>query len=91
MLWLWHRPAATALIRPLAWDTPHASGVALKRQNDQKKKEKKSLYSLLKNHIEHSQEMPRTVLTMQQLLIPTLGVAFGGKNSLDGVPVWLSG
>ena len=29
-LWLWHRLAATALIRPLAWEPPHAEGVALK-------------------------------------------------------------
>ena len=29
---LWHRPAATALIEPLAWEPPYAEGVALKRQ-----------------------------------------------------------
>ena len=34
LLWLWHRPAATALIRPLAWEPPYATGVALKIQND---------------------------------------------------------
>jgi len=35
-LWLWRRPAATALIRPLAWEPPYAAGAALekaKRQN----------------------------------------------------------
>ena len=32
LLWLWHRPAATALIRPLAWEPPYVVGVALKRQ-----------------------------------------------------------
>ena len=32
LLWLWYRPAATALIQHLAWEPPHASGVALKRQ-----------------------------------------------------------
>ena len=32
LLWLWCRPAATALIRPLAWEPPYAMGVALKRQ-----------------------------------------------------------
>ena len=32
LLWLWRRPAATALIRPLAWEPPYALGVALKRQ-----------------------------------------------------------
>ena len=38
--WLWHRLAATALIRPLAWEPPHAGCVTLKRQKDQKKKKK---------------------------------------------------
>ena len=31
--WLWYRPAATALIRPLAWEPPCVSGAALKGQN----------------------------------------------------------
>ena len=35
---LWHRPAAIALIRPLAWELPYAAGVALK-----KKKKKESM------------------------------------------------
>ena len=26
-LWLWCRPAAAALIRPLAWEPPYAAGV----------------------------------------------------------------
>ena len=30
LLWLWCRPAATALIRSLAWELPYAGGVALK-------------------------------------------------------------
>ena len=32
LLWLWCRPAATALIHPLAWEPPYAVGVALRRQ-----------------------------------------------------------
>ena len=35
LLRLWRRPAAAALIRPLAWETPHAKSVALKRQKQQ--------------------------------------------------------
>ena len=31
LLWLWCRLAATAPIRPLAWEPPYASGVVLKR------------------------------------------------------------
>ena len=30
--WVWCRPAATAPIRPLAWDPPYTVGAALKRQ-----------------------------------------------------------
>ena len=32
LLWLWNRLAVTALIRPLAWEPPYVTGVALKRQ-----------------------------------------------------------
>ena len=38
LLWLWCRPAAVALIGPLAWEPPYATGAALKTQKDQKKK-----------------------------------------------------
>ena len=31
LLWLWYRPAATALIEPLALGPPYAVGVALKK------------------------------------------------------------
>ena len=31
LLWLWRRQAATAPIRPLAWELPYAAGVALRR------------------------------------------------------------
>ena len=34
LLWLWHRLAAIALTRPLAWEPPHAAGVALKKKNE---------------------------------------------------------
>ena len=30
LLWLWRRLAAIALIRPLAWEPPYATGAALK-------------------------------------------------------------
>ena len=37
LLWLWRRLAAIALIRPLAWEPPHAEGAALKRQKMKRK------------------------------------------------------
>jgi len=36
LLWLWHRPAAAALIQPLAWEPPYAVGVALKSKKKRK-------------------------------------------------------
>ena len=42
LLWLWCRPAAAALIGPLAWKPPYASGMALK-----KAKNKETQWSLL--------------------------------------------
>ena len=41
MLWLWCRPAATALIRPLAWEPPYAAGAAVEKTKKKKKKKKK--------------------------------------------------
>ena len=37
-LWLWRRPAAVALILPLAWEPPYATGAALKDLRKKKKK-----------------------------------------------------
>ena len=42
-LWLWHRLAVTALIRPLAWESPFAAGMELKRTEDKRRKKKKNL------------------------------------------------
>ena len=39
LLWLWHRPAAVALITPLAWEPLYAVDAALKRQKDKKKRQ----------------------------------------------------
>ena len=36
LLWLWCRMATTALIRPLAWELPYASGMALKSKKKKK-------------------------------------------------------
>ena len=41
LLWLWRRPAATAPIRPLAWEPPYAVGVALENTKRQKKRKRK--------------------------------------------------
>ena len=38
LLWLWRRPAATALIRLLAWEPPYATGAAQEMAKRPKKK-----------------------------------------------------
>ena len=56
-LWLWCRPAATAPIRPLAWEPPYASGVAPEKT---KKKKKFSVdYSII-SHIYIVQQISTT-------------------------------
>ena len=40
-VFLWRRPAAVALIRPLAWEPPYSMDAALKRQKTKKKKKKR--------------------------------------------------
>ena len=40
LLWLWYRPAAAALIQPLAWELLCAAGAALKRQKNKNKNKK---------------------------------------------------
>jgi len=41
LLWLWCRLAATAPIRPIAWEPPYAAGAALEMAKRPKKKKKK--------------------------------------------------
>ena len=37
VLWLWHKPAAAAPIRSLAWELPNAEGAALQSKKKKKK------------------------------------------------------
>ena len=38
LLWLWRRPVATALVRPLAWEPPYAAGSGPRKGNKTKTK-----------------------------------------------------
>ena len=51
LLWLWHRPAATALIQPLAWEPPYAAGAALEMAKRQKKKKFKCSQLIFSNSL----------------------------------------
>ena len=39
LLWLWCKPAATAPIRPLAWEPPYAAGAALKKKKRERERQ----------------------------------------------------
>jgi len=55
LLWLWCRPAAAALILPLAQELTQAADMALKK----KKKKKKKLFLILKDKMNFlRQELP---------------------------------
>ena len=47
LLWLWRRPAAAALIGPLAWELPYAGAVALKIKSKKQTNKKALLFSFL--------------------------------------------
>ena len=49
LLWLWSRLAATAPIRPLAWEPPYAAGVALKSKEQKKPVVAQWLMNLTRN------------------------------------------
>ena len=40
-LWLWHRPAATAPIRPPAWEPPYAASAAIEKTKKKKRKKER--------------------------------------------------
>ena len=59
LLWLWHRLAAVALIRPVAWEIPYAVGVALKRQKSKIKKKKVRWSNDLNRHFSKDRQMAK--------------------------------
>ena len=54
LLWLWYRLTAAAVIQPLAWESPCAAGVVIKR--------KKKIFNLTAAHY-LTQEKLKTVIS----------------------------
>ena len=73
LLWLWCRPAATAPIRPLAWEPPHAAGLALKSRK-RKEGEKEVLHLVLILKKLHLFVCLFLVLHQWHMEVPRLGV-----------------
>ena len=56
------RPAAVALIRPLAWKPPYAAGMALKSKKQKKKKKKKKITSKQALNLDRNSGGPLKIL-----------------------------
>ena len=54
LLWLWCRLAATALIRPLAWEPPYALGAALQKAKTHTQKNNNNVIQAGIDAIEYS-------------------------------------
>ena len=67
LLWLWCGPAATALIRPLAWEPAYAAGAALEKAKRQKKKKKKKKKERKKE--KKQMKIPESVAIESELLL----------------------
>ena len=72
LLWLWSRPAATALIQPLAWEPPYATVAALKRQKPKPKQNKTKQKKATMNHTSEclkyrTLNIPRIDKTVEEL------------------------
>ena len=75
LLWLWHRPVATALIRSLAWEPPYTVGEALKRQKGKKEEcYKKHIWEFLLWHsgLKH---LWRHRFSLQPCILGWVGIA----------------
>ena len=53
LLWMWRKPAAAALIQPLAWELPYAAGAAIKRKKKNDGKEIQKSLSLIRLNFFH--------------------------------------
>ena len=68
LLWLWHRLAATAPIRPIAWEPTYAAGAALEKTKRKKKKKKKKLIkTLIGMHKQQKQKSTGGTISKEKL------------------------
>ena len=77
LLWLWCRPAAIALIQPIAWEPPYATGVALKSNNNNNNIAPIFLQECtemtLRNHVPerlYNYKLPKMLKYIQMLYVP---------------------
>ena len=62
LLCLWHRPAATAPIQPLAWEPPNAAGAALEKAKRQKKMQLRRIICAIRKHFTENQTQTNNIV-----------------------------
>ena len=79
LLWLWRRPAATAPIRPPAWEPPHAASAAPKSKKKKERKKKDLLGRSL--HTETGPSLIRYIAKLKKIMSSCIYsiLLFGGK------------
>ena len=74
LLWLCHRLAATALIRPLAWEPPYAEGSILKGQTKNKQQQQKKKKKNKKEAFKEERESAGAVSCKRRPGVPVDGI-----------------
>ena len=82
LLWLWRRPAAAALIHPLAWEPPYASGATLKSKKQKTKPNKPGNCFWEENILSHFSARSCCFLMGQRSTghLPSRGGGGGGRR-----------
>ena len=68
LLWLWPRLPAAALIRPLAWELPYATGLALKRPKKKKKENPFIKINLLKSWWDETRKLSKDIFNSVRVI-----------------------
>ena len=83
-LWLWHRPAAIALIPTRAWEPPYAEGVALEMAKRPKKKSLNFILIALARHIVLNMKVMQFDLYFRKT---TLAIMVGDGQGVSTLPL----
>ena len=67
LLWLWCRPVAIALIQPLAWEPPYATGAAPQRQKAKTNKQTKKKPPRLQTKPQNYSNQNSLAITQKQI------------------------
>ena len=80
---LWYRPAAVALIRPLAWGPPYAMGCSPKKQKEKKERKNCKLIQHLLYNIQETKFHRVEITNLRSNLSPNTTILQIPKDIVD--------